>query len=151
MVEEKFYSIADIAKLTKLTDRTIRNYLSNGTLKGHKVGGQWRFTKDDIKALFSNDKFGDDMKVITEKRIVSYYNDKIEFETNNHCCSIFNITIENKDIRKQFYKEFKEIPEDNNKKEQILFFEDNGKIKIVIMNSLDFSYKVTELIRRYVK
>ena len=31
MIEEKLYSISDIAKKTKLTDRTIRNYLANGT------------------------------------------------------------------------------------------------------------------------
>lgn len=151
MLEEKFYSIADIAKLTKLTDRTIRNYLSNGTLKGHKVGGQWRFTKDDIKALFSNDKFEDDMKVVTEKRILSYYNDKIDFEIDNHCCNIINLKIKDKETRKNFYKEFKEIPNDKNKKEQILFFEENGDIKIVIINSIEFSYKIMELVRRYAK
>ena len=70
MLEEKYYSISDIAKLTKLTDRTIRNYLANGSLKGKKIGGQWRFTQSDIRGLFSDDKFGDDMKVKTEKEIV---------------------------------------------------------------------------------
>ena len=42
MFEEKYYTISDIAKLTRLTDRTIRNYLANGSLNGKKVGGQWR-------------------------------------------------------------------------------------------------------------
>ena len=57
MLEEKLYSINEIAKLTKLTDRTIRNYLASGTLKGRKIGGQWRFTRKDIEALYSNDEF----------------------------------------------------------------------------------------------
>ena len=69
MVEEKFYSISDIAKLTKLTDRTIRNYLANGTLKGTKIGGQWRFTQNDVKALFNNEDFADDMFSKSEKNI----------------------------------------------------------------------------------
>ncbi len=62
MFEDYKYTISDIAKMTKLTDRTIRNYLAKGNLKGMKIGGQWRFSKNDIYALFNNDKFEDDMK-----------------------------------------------------------------------------------------
>ncbi|MGM8370207.1 helix-turn-helix domain-containing protein, partial (plasmid) [Clostridium perfringens] len=41
---EKLYTIEDIAKMTRLTSRTIRNYLKDGILEGKKIGGQWRFT-----------------------------------------------------------------------------------------------------------
>jgi excisionase family DNA binding protein len=45
---EKLYSVEEIATMTSFTTRTIRNYLRNGILKGRKIGGQWRFTLDDI-------------------------------------------------------------------------------------------------------
>ena len=48
MLEDKLYTINELAKITNLTDRTIRNYLAKGNLTGIKVGGQWRFSKDDI-------------------------------------------------------------------------------------------------------
>ncbi len=48
----KLYTVEDVANRTGLTDRTIRNYLRDGKLKGKKIGGQWRFTVDDIEALF---------------------------------------------------------------------------------------------------
>lgn len=48
----KLYTVEDVANRTGLTDRTIRNYLKDGKLKGKKIGGQWRFTVDDIEALF---------------------------------------------------------------------------------------------------
>jgi len=48
----KLYTVEEVAQITGLTDRTIRNYLKSGSLKGKKVGAQWRFTEDDVNALF---------------------------------------------------------------------------------------------------
>ncbi len=150
MLEEKYYSISDIAKLTKLTDRTIRNYLANGSLKGKKIGGQWRFSQNDVRGLFSDDKFGDDMKAKTEKAIISYYNNNTSFDTDNTCCNIIDIKIESKEARKEMFAKIKEIEKDDNKKEQISFIDDNGKIKMVIIASFDYIYKVMEVVRRYI-
>ena len=51
---EKLYTVDDIAKMTMLTSRTIRNYIKDGILKGKKIGGQWRFTEEDVKNLMDN-------------------------------------------------------------------------------------------------
>lgn len=150
MLEEKYYSISDIAKLTKLTDRTIRNYLANGSLKGKKIGGQWRFSQNDVRGLFSDDKFEDDMKAKTEKAIISYYNNNTSFDTDNTGCNIIDIKIESKEVRKEMFAKIKEIEKDDNKKEQISFIDDNGKIKMVIIASFDYIYKVMEVVRRYI-
>ena len=85
MLEEKLYSIAEVAKITRLTDRTIRNYLANGTLKGQKIGGQWRFTQENIYALFNNNVFEDDMKNKTQKKIVEYYDE--DYKDDNNSCT----------------------------------------------------------------
>ena len=53
MLEEKLYTVADVADITGLTSRTIRNYLKEGVLKGHKIGVQWRFTEEEIRLLFT--------------------------------------------------------------------------------------------------
>ncbi len=49
---EKLYTAEDVAQITGLTLRTIRNYIKSGKLKGRRVGVQWRFTAEDINALF---------------------------------------------------------------------------------------------------
>jgi len=41
MLEQKLYTVADVAELTGLTSRTIRNYLKDGTLRRRKIGVQW--------------------------------------------------------------------------------------------------------------
>ena len=52
---EKLFTVEDIAQMTSLTTRTIRNYLKDGSLVGCKIGGQWRFTEEDIKNFMSRD------------------------------------------------------------------------------------------------
>ena len=53
MAFEKLYTAEDVAQITGLTLRTIRNYIKSGRLKGNRVGVQWRFTEADIQALFA--------------------------------------------------------------------------------------------------
>ena len=50
---EKLFTVENIAEMTGLTSRTIRNYIADGRLKGRKIGSQWRFTEADIEALMS--------------------------------------------------------------------------------------------------
>ena len=61
---EKLFTVEDIAKMASMTTRTIRNYLKEGTLEGRKIGGQWRFTEEDIKKFMES---GNVSKEITEK------------------------------------------------------------------------------------
>lgn len=51
---EKLYTVEDVAQMTGLTSRTIRNYLADGRLTGRKVGAQWRFTEENISAIFTD-------------------------------------------------------------------------------------------------
>ena len=48
MEKTKLYTLGDVSEMTSLTTRTLRNHLKDGTLKGIKLGGQWRFTEEDL-------------------------------------------------------------------------------------------------------
>lgn len=50
-MEEKYYSLQDIAQFTGLTERTLRNYLDQGFLEGEKQNGAWRFTPQQLDRL----------------------------------------------------------------------------------------------------
>ncbi len=65
MAFEKLYTAEDVAQITGLTLRTIRNYIKNGRLKGHRVGVQWRFTEADIQALFAGSSPTSDTAITT--------------------------------------------------------------------------------------
>ena len=49
----KKYDLNDVAMMTGFTTRTLRNYLTQGLLKGEKENGAWRFTAGDLDAFFS--------------------------------------------------------------------------------------------------
>ncbi len=49
------YSINQLALITGLTSRTIRNHINLGLLKGEKADGSWSFSEEDIDAYMSND------------------------------------------------------------------------------------------------
>ena len=71
---EDLYTVEDIARMTMLTSRTIRNYLKDGMLTGRKIGGQWRFTKKDIENLFQDNKVEEEMKNNRRQDVMDFIN-----------------------------------------------------------------------------
>ncbi|MGL5676917.1 MAG: helix-turn-helix domain-containing protein [Cellulosilyticaceae bacterium] len=50
-----FYTIEDVAEMTMLSTRTIRNYIKQGFLDGEKIEGVWQFTSEDLYKFFDHD------------------------------------------------------------------------------------------------
>ena len=44
-----YYLINHLVLFTGLTDRTIRNYISSGILRGEKINGLWHFTPEQVE------------------------------------------------------------------------------------------------------
>lgn len=44
-----YYLISHLVLITGLTDRTIRNYISNGLLRGEMINGMWHFTPEAVE------------------------------------------------------------------------------------------------------
>ena len=51
---EKQYTINEVAVMSGLTTRTLRNYIKMDILKGEMVEGIWRFSEEDIGEFFQN-------------------------------------------------------------------------------------------------
>lgn len=54
-MDQKAYSIADVAAMSGLSVRTVRTYLAMGLLEGEKVDGAWRFTPEQFSAFLAQD------------------------------------------------------------------------------------------------
>ena len=48
------FSIDDMAMITGLSTRTIRNYIADGFLEGDKSSGAWQFTSEQVDAFLQN-------------------------------------------------------------------------------------------------
>lgn len=57
------YGILEAAKILKVTDKTIRNYINRGFIKPEKWNGTWRIPRDEIEELFRK-KYGKKMREI---------------------------------------------------------------------------------------
>jgi len=91
---EKLYTVEDIATMTSLTTRTIRNYLKDGILKGRKLGGQWRFTKEDIGMFMDTGTFGQDKAKALREDILDFVDGVNTFADNIgqiQTCSIIDL------------------------------------------------------------
>lgn len=51
---EKQYTINEVAVMSGLTTRTLRNYIKMGILKGELADGVWKFSEEDIEEFFKN-------------------------------------------------------------------------------------------------
>ncbi len=49
-----YYLINHLVMFTGLTDRTIRNYIASGILKGEKINGMWHFTPEEVERFISD-------------------------------------------------------------------------------------------------
>ncbi len=101
MEPEKLFTLNDVAMLTSLTTRTLRNHLKDGTLNGHKVGGQWRFRMSDIEDF----TFKSGKKPIVAEGNESLVTDFLSKNTisGKQVCSVIDLEIdEQRAIAKEF-------------------------------------------------
>lgn len=50
-MKNETYPISHLVLMTGFTDRTIRNYLASGILKGEKIDGVWQFTPEQVDSF----------------------------------------------------------------------------------------------------
>lgn len=50
-MQEDILTIKEVASYLKLTEKTTYRYALEGTIPGFKVGGTWRFRRDQIENL----------------------------------------------------------------------------------------------------
>lgn len=106
-----FYTINEIAEMTKLSTRTIRRYIDYGTLKGKKIGGQWRFSESEYYEFLDNSDFSDKSQRMTESVAKEYINkaDISDEELDSTCFIVLFISFENETLLVQTKEKILEL------------------------------------------
>ncbi|RII34839.1 DNA-binding protein [Clostridium chromiireducens] len=73
-MEEKFYTIDQIAEKLGMHHKTIRKFITEGKLRANKVGKQWRISGHDLSLFMENNNVN-----VSNKNEVE--NEKMEFST----------------------------------------------------------------------
>lgn len=53
---DEILTIKEVAEYLKLAEKTAYRLAAEGELPGFKVGGSWRFKREDIESLIENSK-----------------------------------------------------------------------------------------------
>jgi len=144
---QKLYTVDDIAMMTGLTSRTIRNYLKNGKLKGKKIGVQWRFTEEDINALFTDKRFENEVAASKNKMVIDFIETKERSEVS--ICSVVDYPCEDSKLVENIYKKMIELINSYESEDEIKFsyqyLKEEGKARFIIIGVPD---KVIELLNK---
>lgn len=75
-MEEKFYTIDQIAEILGMHHKTIRKFITEGKLRANKVGKQWRIAGHDLSIFMENNNVN-----ISNKNEIE--DEKMEFSNSN--------------------------------------------------------------------
>lgn len=56
MQQEEFYTVDEVAKMLRVSDRTIRKHIEKGLLRALSVGKIYRITRTDLEEYFERIK-----------------------------------------------------------------------------------------------
>lgn len=90
---EKKFTINEVAVMSGLTTRTLRNYIKMGILKGEMEAGIWKFTEEDIAEFFQNPYVKPSIQA-KNKAIVFDFLAQNEKKLNE-MCTILDVCVEN--------------------------------------------------------
>ena len=89
------YTINDIATMTGLSTRTVREYMKLGFLSGEKENGVWRFTDEAMGALFANGAVAPSIKAKRNALVYDFMLD--EKKKSDELCAVLDLMAEGKD------------------------------------------------------
>jgi excisionase family DNA binding protein len=152
---EKLYTVEDIANMTGLTTRTIRNYLKDGRLEGKKIGGQWRFTMKDIEKLFNNGNVSKDIEDNKKQQVLDFIDGvNTDMNGNIQICTIVDYYCDKAESAKQMSdKLIKVINDDrdvtkNGARYFYEYIEKEGKARFTLFGSPSFIINTLKLLEQ---
>ncbi|MBR3743095.1 MAG: hypothetical protein IKN04_22005 [Clostridia bacterium] len=85
------YNMNQMAMITGLTTRTLRNHLKLGLLKGEKIDGNWSFTDEELDAYVNDQNIKQAIAAKQHAVIYDFLGDS--FKKTNRICTIMDFPV----------------------------------------------------------
>lgn len=97
------YTLNQVASMTGLSTRTIRNYLKSGLAQGEKINGVWLFSEEEFENLITNPAIKPAIKARSNSIIFDFVADSKK--RSNKICSILDFCADDSESEKisQFF------------------------------------------------
>lgn len=89
-MDEQKYTLKEVMEMTQVSERTLRRYLKDGLLKGFKVGGTWRFTKQQLQAFFDDKQHHNEIARQASEDVKKFLRHSYEQNDSDQGCAIFD-------------------------------------------------------------
>ena len=86
---EQKYTINQVAAMTGLSTRTIRNYLKSGLIAGEKIEGIWLFSAEDFENMLNNPAIKPSIKAKSNAVVFDFIAD--DRKKRNKICTILDL------------------------------------------------------------
>ena len=153
-MEEKFYTIDQIAEILGMHHKTIRKFITEGKLRANKVGKQWRISGHDLSLLMEDNN----VNIKNNNKLES---EKIEFTTgdvdSNNKTSKINVSTVI-DINEVDIDEHKRISnmllalmnskdsKIRNSTINIKYYKNNKNLKVMLWGDIEFTNAMLDFI-----
>ena len=101
---EKYYTLNDLAVITGLSTRTLRNYIKMNILCGEKIDGVWNFTEEEVNAFLGNPTVKPSIQAKSKAIVYDFLID--DCKKNNKICSILDLAAASDDEAKEIAEFF---------------------------------------------
>ena len=85
------YNLNQVAMITGLTTRTLRNHLKQGLLKGEKIDGNWSFTEEELDEYIADASVK--QVILARQHAVVYDFLADPFKKTNRICTIMDFPL----------------------------------------------------------
>lgn len=138
------YTINEVAMMTGLTTRTLRNYIKLDILKGEKTDGIWKFTAEEISDFISDPNVKPSIQAKKKSVIFDFL--AADKKKVNEMCTILDLYIdeeESEDVSAFFCQRISKCESGNIK----FTYERNGKNTRIILSGYEDA--VMEMLNAY--
>ncbi len=145
-----YYTLKDLHEITGYSDRTLRRYLAKGQLKGRKIGSEWRFTKDDVTALFEEIDFSKSVASLASEKVKMFLRGEYEKKGDHSMCTIWDFH----DLTDDQVERIKHIVmrvSNQHKGIEMRFHQDNGNVRLSLIGDIDYIGDIMDDIRPVIK
>ncbi len=85
------YNLNQVAMITGLTTRTLRNHLKQGLLKGEKVDGNWIFTEEELDEYIADQTVK--QSILAKQHAIVYDFLADPYKKMNRICTIMDFPV----------------------------------------------------------
>ena len=142
----EYYTINDVATMTGLTTRTVRNYIKLGMLDGEKVDGVWKFTLENVSAFMVDKNVQPSIQAKKNGVVFDFLAN--QHKKVNEICTILDFPVSEEEAMEITAFFCKEVSVPGVENMNFKFSYSNGIARVILKGTEDF---VVEVMKKYYK